>query len=160
MKRLLRHFSFAVFIIPVVCVMALLSMGCSPPTSDPDRDEEVESMTSTSIASPIIEASISTFSRQTIVPGGATLPINFSISHSDSSIDLESLIVEAKSDNPTLISSENIEIDVSNPSQCSIVARHEGNQTGSARIKVIVRDRPGVSSSASFHVSVRVDSTN
>ena len=114
----------------------------------------------TATSAPSIISSISTFNSQTISRGETTRPLVFSISHSESSIDLSSLTVIANSDNPSLIPNTNIEVDTTDPGQCTLVVKHEGNHAGQARITVTVQDIYGVSSSTSFLITVQDSSTN
>lgn len=114
---------------------------------------------SSEVSSPKIVAGISSFSNQSIPLGETSNPINFAISHNDQSVDLDSLIVEAHSNNQDVIRDENIELDTSDPDNCSLIVK-QNDSSGQARIRVTVRDSFGVSANVSFLIIVRDDSTN
>ena len=109
---------------------------------------------------PRISSSISTFSPKSISPGEISEPIRFAISHSSSSIEANELIVLARSSDQSIIRDENIMIDTSDPNNCSVTVRHVGQSTGNARIRISAYDPSGLSSSVSFLVTVRDETTN
>ncbi len=149
--------------------MSLLSMGCcfeeSPgdcPTGSIWVGElfSSESSSETTVHSPSIKSGIASFNSRTMATGGTLEPILFQIGHSDPTIDINSLTVEARSRNPELIPDGNIEVDTSNAPNCSLIVTQAGDKVGSAQIKVSVRDPFGVSASVTFLVSIQDSSTN
>jgi hypothetical protein len=141
-------------------VALISSMGCTEGTigelivGTPAARPETP-IAPVSASSPSIKSSISALSSRTIAPGGEVGPVVFEIGHTDESIELGSLQIEAHSSNQGLIPDANVEIDASDLSRCSVRVRHVGETIGQSQISLVVRDENGITSKASFLVIVQ-----